>query len=94
MMDGLAATLELRRLGFQMPIIAATATYSSSERELCVSTGMVRGVECTLVAHTSAQTDVIAKPFTKQTVLAMVRRHLQNSAPRSISAKEAVSSLS
>lgn len=41
-MDGVAASQELRRLGFRMPIIAATASLSTSERELAFSAGMVR----------------------------------------------------
>jgi len=71
-MDGIAATQELRRLGYQMPIIAATASYSISERELSYNAGM---------------TDVIAKPFTKQGVLAIVRRHIFTSSPRSAGEK-------
>lgn len=76
-MDGVAASRELRRLGYRMPIIAATASLSTSERELAFSAGMVRnpgfGFSGSL---TVPQNDVLGKPFTKQNVLAVVRRHL------------------
>ena len=40
-MDGIAATRELRRLAFDMPIVAATASYSDSDRNACLAAGMV-----------------------------------------------------
>lgn len=78
-MDGIAASQELRRLGFRMPIIAATASLSTSERELAFSAGMVRlttASYCLVTYCWFAKNDVLAKPFTKQGVLSVVRRHL------------------
>lgn len=59
-----------------MPIIAATASLSTSERELAFSAGMVRRTVRSAVADPELQNDVLAKPFTKQGVLTLVRRHL------------------
>lgn len=38
-MDGLTATLELRRLGYQIPIIALTADVQAEQKRLCLQAG-------------------------------------------------------
>jgi len=38
--DGIQATVEIRALGYQMPIVAMTATASSKSRAKALSSGM------------------------------------------------------
>jgi CheY-like chemotaxis protein len=63
-MDGLAATREIRTqerlLGLpRVPVIALTATTSSTEREQCIAAGM---------------DEVLAKPFTQEQLAAALAR--------------------
>jgi CheY-like chemotaxis protein/HPt (histidine-containing phosphotransfer) domain-containing protein len=60
-MDGLAATRELRRIGATLPIIAMTANAMDSDREACLLAGM---------------NDHVAKPFAIEKVVATVLKHL------------------
>lgn len=61
-MDGIAATKELRRLRHTFPIVAATASFTDSDRAMCLAAGM---------------DDILPKPFTKPAVLAAVLRNLR-----------------
>lgn len=88
-MDGIAATKEIRRLGYNMPIVAATASFSDSDRATCLEAGMVR-VYFTFICFPPSlftniqilltQDDVLPKPFTKPAVLAAVLRNLKTRA--------------
>lgn len=60
-MDGIAATKEIRRLGHTFPIVAATASFTDSDKLMCIEAGM---------------DDILPKPFTKPAVLAAVLKNL------------------
>lgn len=79
-MDGLAATQELRRREYRMPIIAASASFSDTDRERCFAAGMV----CVLSSsHNNLviymQNDLLPKPFTAPSVLGIVKQHVPGS---------------
>ncbi len=38
--DGIQATVEIRGMGYQMPIVAMTATASSKSKQKAISSGM------------------------------------------------------
>lgn len=85
-MDGIAATKELRSLGYRMPIIAATASYKNTDQELCFGCGMVCVLFCLFLNFSPLvlQQDIIQKPFTKQAVCTIVRRNLFSQTSSSI----------
>jgi len=58
-MDGLAATRELRRQGVATPIIAMTANALREDRDRCLRAGM---------------NDYIAKPVKREAVFEMIRK--------------------
>ncbi len=67
-MDGIAATKEIRGRRHTMPIIAATASFSQTDRAMCIAAGM---------------SDILPKPFTKQAVRVVLctpkqRRHTKH----------------
>jgi len=61
-MDGITATQVIRAKGHKMPIIAATASFSEADTNLCTASGM---------------NGVLPKPFTKATVLTALNRQLK-----------------
>ena len=56
-MNGYEATEEIRRLGFDIPVVAVTASAISNEREKCEKCGM---------------NDLITKPFKKKDIMAVL----------------------
>jgi signal transduction histidine kinase len=60
-MDGYAATRQLRKQGVAVPVVALTANVSSDDRELCMAAGM---------------NDFLAKPYTLQKLRDVVDRWL------------------
>jgi len=62
-MDGYAATIELRRRGLKTPIIALTAYAMAEDRQRCIASG------CSAY---------LSKPIDEETLLKTVRHHLQN----------------
>ncbi|SON48703.1 ATP-binding protein [Vibrio tapetis] len=58
-MDGLEATRRLRQSGFTAPIIALTAGTTSSERELCMNSGM---------------NDILTKPYRGVQLIEMIQK--------------------
>jgi signal transduction histidine kinase/CheY-like chemotaxis protein/HPt (histidine-containing phosphotransfer) domain-containing protein len=62
LLDGLAATRELRGQGFDRPIIGLTASAMLGDRERCLDAGM---------------NDHLAKPFTGEALVALVSHHVE-----------------
>ena len=60
-LDGYGATAWLRRMGHRMPVIALTAHCLEGDREKCLAAGC---------------SDFVTKPVDRQTVLLLLRRHL------------------
>ena len=69
-MDGVAATRQLRQKGITIPIIAMTAHALTADRERCLQSGM---------------NDHLSKPFTPDEMLAMLRRWLPGQGSNNIS---------
>ena len=77
-MDGFEATMEIRRLeessiGKHVPIIALTANAMAHDREQCLNAGM---------------DDHLSKPFSQQTILAMLERWMPQAASTQSQAAE------
>jgi PAS domain S-box-containing protein len=64
-MDGYAATAELRRRGVKIPIIALTAYAMAEDRAKCLACGC---------------NDYLSKPVKEETLLRIVNQHLENQA--------------
>lgn len=61
-MDGYTATENLRKQGYQLPIIALTANAQESDKQACIHAGM---------------DDFLSKPFKKDALVELLERHLK-----------------
>jgi CheY-like chemotaxis protein len=63
-MDGCEATVEIRKLGHKLPIVAMTASVMDADRQACFDAGM---------------DGFLAKPLSKDKVMAAIRRFTETS---------------
>ena len=61
-MDGLTATIKLRQMGIDTPIIAVTANAMKGDREICISSGM---------------NDYVTKPIVRENLMAALNKVCQ-----------------
>lgn len=59
-MDGITATKEIRKTNPNIPIIAATASFSQEDKDVCLQAGM---------------NDILPKPFTKAAVISTLQKN-------------------
>jgi len=62
-MNGYEATIEIRKLGIETPIVAVTASAIKGEKEKCISVGM---------------TDFLTKPFKKKDILPVLGKWIKS----------------
>ena len=62
-LDGISATLKIRKNGLQTPIIAITASVVNSDRTKCLDAGM---------------NDMLTKPFKKKDIIPILNKWLHD----------------